>query len=234
MPIIINPLLYTTKIKAPDINGLVAHYTMDEGVGNTLHDFSNNGNHGTLINSPAWEDGILGKALRFNGSDTSVSISHKNLDINFNLTISVWIKLMADSGNSVMGIIRNSTNSNANAIQRYSLQIGSNNIILAVVGDGASAVNTINAGVISKNDWHHISWVINKLNENMQVYRNGTLVSNSVQKTVTWAGSSTDVVIGRLAARFFNGLIDDVRIYNRALSQKEITTLYQAGVSKIV
>ena len=64
-------------------NGLVGYWRFDEGSGSIAYDYSGNGNNGTLINGPTWVDGILGKALEFDGVNDYVNIpDSSSLDIN--------------------------------------------------------------------------------------------------------------------------------------------------------
>ena len=83
-------------------DGIVAHWSFDEGEGTTAYDSSGNGNDGTLQNGPQWVDGIRGSALQFDGENDYVYTNYLQNGVSM-YTISAWINITSSStGNNVI------------------------------------------------------------------------------------------------------------------------------------
>lgn len=196
-------------------NGLVGYWSFNDGNGNIARDFSTSGNNGTLVASPPWVTGKVGGALSLNGSTQYVSLSSKNLSglSATNWSVSCWIKqtsLITYSGIIVFnneGLVNTKNNDlglmHAGDVVACSTSVLSNNgKWIHVIGTNASSVFTI---------------YINGINSN------GSFLSDSGY------GLANVYFIGQgYESSMMNGLIDDVRIYNRALNPPEITALYLA------
>ncbi|MBI2624582.1 LamG domain-containing protein [Candidatus Parcubacteria bacterium] len=220
--------------RAPNSLGLVGYWSMNDGAGATATDFSGNKNHGTLTNmdpSTDWSNGRLGKALDFDGSDDYVNAgSASNLDNITTKTVSVWVR--PDAGGDVVNKDDNQVSPNGgwyinittgiSFVQRFSLSQA-----LWLNGSG-----TITSGV-----WNHVVITYNKsaTANNPAMYINGSSVS--VTKITSPFGtadtdSARSLVIGNRptdTATGFDGLIDEVRIYNRALTAAEVAALYKSS-----
>jgi len=190
--------------------GLVAYYPFD---GNAS-DMSGNGNHGTVNGATLGADrqGVAGNAYDFDGNDW---IDLGNILSQYNLiTISAWFNPVGNSSDN--GIVSK---------PRHASGTG------AVLRVGAAGFNNdpinldLNANTqVDDGSWHHGVLVNNGLK--LSLYLGGLLVDeeNYTSQAVT---SSERIFIGKeFGARFYRGSIDDVRIYNRALSAEEIKTLY--------
>jgi hypothetical protein len=215
--------------------GLVAHWKFDEGSGGIATDSAGT-NDGTLINGPAWTDGQIGGALDFNGVDDYVDIgSIAGTDplalAGSNFTIVCWIR-PALTGNDYQRIVDKSNDHD-----------GMNGYIVYVHTDGKLSVGVnlnsfwSNSSVITANTWQQIA--VTADGSNYRLYVDGETVSGSFA-----AGSydsppavTTNMRIGawnHAPDRRFNGAIDDVRIYDRALSDTEVQQLYQEGSAGLV
>ena len=204
----------------PTSVGLVAHWTFDEGVGTIAGDSSGNGNTGILTNGPTW---TTGGALSLDGvndwvnAGTGASLNPSNA-----ITISAWVNLRRLSAFQKI-VARHNT------ILKYAFGIdGTNKLVLQINSGSTSAVfgNT----ALSANTWYHVvgTWD----GSNMKLYLNGVSDAAPVAKTGTMASDSETVSIGARAngsQHFLNGFLDDLRIYNRALSATEVQSLYAAG-----
>ncbi len=213
----------------PDLNsGLVGHWTFD-GADMTLNvaDSSGNGNTGYLngFTSTTTAIGAIGQALDFDGVDDYVNIGDSNsVDVTIT-TISAWIKTSQTSfPNGFAYIVKKDKFTGSGP---YTLYTTSNNTFFALRSqDGGNP--SVSAGV-NPNDgnWHHI--VATYDGNTLKIYYDGDF-RNSANYTDTILVNATDVHIGGWENyRLFDGLIDDVRIYNRALSADEITRLYNLG-----
>jgi hypothetical protein len=191
--------------------GLIGYWAFDEGGGATALDFSGNGNAGSLVNAPAWAEGRINSAVSFDGNDDYVRINGLSSFDAF--TFTAWIRLndqasTEPSGNNLL--FQKDFKSNRILIRPSGYYIEFNNMY----GQGVTASNV--------NEWVHIA--ITREGSSATFYRNADLVRS-------WDVSSSPVdfssgVIGGEGNYWFNGLIDEVRLYDRALSESEIGELY--------
>lgn len=220
---------------APDLSaGLVAHWNLDDGSGTTANDSA--GTHdGTFQGTPGWVTGINGGAVNFDDNADYIEITdNAALEGYSALTLSAWINPQGEPGASYGRIVHKSNTSTGDIyVLKYvptshEIIFGVNTTVDGLV-DFESDVN-ISPG----SGWHHVVGVWD--GKNMNLYINGRIdrkVSGGASPKGHATGSlitnNENVGIGRhvlSSARNFNGYIDDVRIYNRALTYKEIHDLY--------
>ena len=204
--------------------GLAGHWDMDEGSGTKLNDKSGNNNHGTLTNSPKWTQGKNGSALQFDGKDDYVSVA--GITNKFSpYTISLWLD--GKRGQQVGGLAI----STGFSVQRWGLSLESGKIS-SVNTDGATTDRWMIEYYNLTNypsGWHLITIVDDGTTR--KFYRNGTYVG-SYTNTIVNGGEVASFRIGRggnVDASHFNGKIDGVKIYNRALSAEEVRYHYNHG-----
>ncbi len=206
---------------------LVVALGFNENTGTTLTDNSGHNNHGTLSGSPAWSaSGKYGAAIQFDGIDDLVNISDANsLDLTNGMTLEAWVNpgsltdyktvICKENGaNNFAYVLSANNNTSGTANQRPENRILIGTTTNTITGTTKLALNT----------WTHIACTYDGIN--MMFYINSVLVSafaasgNIITTTNPLRiGGST-----ALAAQYFAGLIDEVRIYSRALSQAEIQT----------
>ncbi|MEM4736487.1 MAG: DUF2341 domain-containing protein [Nitrososphaeria archaeon] len=220
--------------------GPVAYYDFEEGQGTTLNDKSGNnitatlGGDGLGTDIPSWTSGKFGKALLFDGSDDYVSISNPTID-DFDLggmTVTAWIKT---SSTSFAEIIDNKGGGSNNSGFNLQLEGGTGKPYFRIA-NGTTQNNT-GAGPTNVADgkWHHIAGVLERglTSDRMLLYVDGILV-RSVNNSPEWNITSTQTLfIGAYGASpgdgNFSGIIDEVRIYNYARTQKQIIEDMNAG-----
>jgi len=226
--------------------GLVGWWTMDgadtvwtSATAATTLDKSGNGNTGTLTNmsrSSSPVSGKIGQGLEFDGGEDYVSVGTTNTyNFSSDFSISAWVKIPSDF--SSIDTILNRANGNyllGSPDLGYTLvsrNISGNMWIAFDIGGSlAESTATWNSSSPPDDQWHHLIAV-----------RNGN-TSTIYWDTVSKASNTTDVgdfsVLGQslyIGATFtttletFQGSMDDVRIYNRALSATEIKQLYNLG-----
>lgn len=220
-------------------DGLVAYWSFDDC---TAKDNSGNGHDGVIQNNAQCTEGKNGKVLSFNGSSQFVEVQDPNSDFaTTNLSISVWIN-PSDSQMDYAAIIDKSHTSASDAISGWVLQ-------KSPIGDGlpfyfAYCTNTPYCSswdtgdgsqrvTVNTNNWSHL--VITKQGGDVAYYLNNQFVSKQTYSFSEYTKTSLPLLIGAVNqqgganARYFNGLIDELRVYNRALTDTEVKTLYNQG-----
>jgi len=226
-------------------SGLVGYWTFDGQDTNwatgQVFDRSGNKNTGTLTNmststSPAI--GKFGQAFRFDGVNDYVDITGNpsSLQITSNLTISAWVKARSFPNGDDNYIV---TKTSGIGEVAYKLGATIDNAVeqfsIAVSVDGTSLARRYTSTTIKADQYYHVVGVYDASSQTLNIYINGALNNGTLAGAAVPASifnSSGDVLLGKYEAdpsRNFNGLIDDVRIYNRALSATEIRQLYNMG-----
>lgn len=224
-------------LKPPNNLGLVGYWSFDEGTSTRATDFSGNGNHGTLgagSAAPTWVSGKRGKALNFDGSNDDVTIlDSSSLDIaTSDVTVVAWIKL-----NNISATTQITTKIQGGGGPGYEMRINSSGTLDCFIRDGTNNADCTNDGyAIDDAAWHHVVVVFDRDGSAIR-YVDGT-PNGSATSISAVSGSVTNAInltIGQDGGdgRVFNGAIDDVRIYSRALSAGEIAKLYGSGAVKL-
>ena len=211
------------KVSSALLNGLVGWWKFDEGSGTVAYDSSGNGNDGNLTNGPTWITGKIGGALSFDGVDDVIIAPLPNLNTsNISTSQSAWIKTGSSNTKLVISTKRiKETYGWPTLMLRY----GKGSIEMDKSSDRESFTGTQS---VNDNAWHFICGV--KDQNKYSIYVDGSL---SKSGTNTHSYSANDSIwIGNHGAwneGGFVGLIDDVRIYDRALSAEEVQALYNLG-----
>ena len=209
--------------------GLVAYWNFDEGSGNVLHDVSGNWNDG-IIYGAKWVDGISGKALSFNGEDSYVKIPNSPTLNPRNATFEafVYINSYPRHGNA-SGILFKYKSYQVDL--GYTLTKDDKCVWFGIWGDH------LTGGELTLRQWHQITVTFSQtgIYEGIaKLYIDGKLVVSEV--LMDEIDSTTNpLIIGYKndsGGGYFNGLIDEVRIYNRALSADEVSELYNQYIPK--
>jgi hypothetical protein len=203
---------------------LVTMWHMDEGTGNFIYDATDN-NNDALINGAGWVPGKKGSALSFDGENnwimvTQTFILHNSTEA----TISFWINPADTSHRPIFW-----TRSDNSDLDRFHLFSGWDD--QPRIGfDYRSPVGDLHDFVgidVPLNQWTHIA--ITRSGNDYSFYRNGQLVdqiTDANPSTPTYEGSW---YIGRreTGGTFYKGLLDEIALYNRALSPEEILNIYR-------
>ena len=210
-------------------SGLVAAYSFEEGTGTITADSSGNNNTGTLSSGVTWTTGRVGNAVSFNGTAGDITINDApSLDLNGSFTISAWVNPATVSGTGTL-LIKETTVGCGYFLQIANGQIdsGFNN------GSGCIEHITTNANLAAGN-WYFITVVLDHTSNTYNTYLNGNLLSGAPETGVP-VPNAQPLVLGRSGCSVcgferLNGILDEVKIYNRALSAGEVQTLFNAAV----
>jgi hypothetical protein len=203
--------------------GLVAAYAFDEGTGATVGDASGNGLAGRIVGATWTTAGKYGGALSFNGWSSYVDLGNPTgLQITGSMTWSAWILATANPPDDGQIIAKSYE---AGWQFKTSPDTGPHTFGTGVSTDGTSLTQRYSKTVRELNTWYHVAGVYNAVARTLAIYVNGVLDNGVLRGTVP-AGqynAPQNVTIGRRAGGFyFQGRIDEVRVYDRALSQAEI------------
>ena len=208
-------------------DGLVAHWTFDEGKGALARDATGNGNDATIHGQAAFAEFGRGYALRLDGVDDYVDCGKgAALNIEKAGSIVLWVKPRA-----VRGGIFSRSGGGGWADERLVLSFkdyGGAKQLLYAVADGETYQYAANLPLPGMNAWSQMALTIE--GPRVRVYRDGVLLRSD---RAVFAPKFADLplLLGRsqgLGTPFLDGLIDDVRVYNRVLSQRDIIALCKA------
>ena len=214
--------LVPATAQASSDDGLVAEWHFDEGSGSAVADSSGNGNDGTIYGA-TWVDGKYGKALHFDGVNDYLDCGNDNsLKMGTNsFTLEAWIKT---STTKRMGIVGN-----------YADELV---WMLAVKDDGTVGMQSntgdwntgyaLSTKTMTDGDWHHLVGT-REYGGKIKIYidsifeaeRDDDSANHNVNRYVVIG----DEGLGK--SKYFDGIIDEVRIYNRALTANEIKENYE-------
>gem|GEM_PF-2609465 len=228
--------LTVTVIPPVDVqSNLVAHWHFDDGSGDEATDASGNGHHGT-INGASFEAGIIGNALRFDGTNDSVNAGSFDV-VNSGgaqvsqVTIAAWFNA-DDFGTADARIISKATGT-ASADHWWMLSTvddGGTKRLRVRLKTGSSTTTLIaDSGDLSAGQWIHAAFVYD--GSILKIFKNGQVVGSTSVTGLVAVDSGVGVQIGNspVTGRPFDGLIDDVRVYSRALTDNDVQSLATPG-----
>gem|GEM_PF-2824859 len=216
-------------------HGLVAYWPFDEGRGNVINDASGNGNKG-IIYGAKWTTDNNGNELRFEGSCVAVSNSPGLSGMN-ELTITAWVKAeRVGDGNGNASIIEKFDEAEITHIS-YIIRIGLDESGLPVFlfqrhsscGAKVDSGRVDGGTVIQVGKWYHVAAVSD--GNCLKLYVNGKLDAKSFPLKGSVDKTKTSLFIGcsRGSSYFFDGVLNEIKIYDRSLSEEEIRSQYDKG-----
>ena len=202
-------------------NPLAAYWPLDEFDGNIAHDYT--GNNDAYVSGPHWIDGKFNSALQFDGFYTFMNCGESRTLSTAQMTISFWLE-PTDANQTSYIFSRGSTDL---AIIDYNLiQLPNGKIELEIGQNNAEPFSIISNTTALPEQWTHIAVTLN--GSVASIYINGHLdVSTDYADRIP--SENYNLIIGSLQniSNFYQGSLDDIRIYNRALSLLQISELAQ-------
>ena len=207
---------------APPPSGMVSWWPGD-GNANDIQD----GNNGTLQGGATFAAGEVSQAFSFNASTNSgVSVpSSTSLNPTDAITIDAWVN-PSSYPNTAPAVVRKDVDNVGTT--EYGMSVG-DGVNTGVVNCDIGGTIGATGGSVPLNTWTHVACTYDR--QNLRAYVNGNQVASTVGTTAI-PTSSENLGIGYLPGftdRNFDGLVDEVEIFNRALSQPEIQSIVNAG-----
>jgi len=216
----------------------VGYWKFDEASGSTTSDSSGNGNTGTCTACPVHTSGKFGNALQFDGSDDYINTgSAPSIDNLVAFTWSAWIYPTGWGEGNIGRIIGKTTSGGFEKSVYLNNQVAPLQSIRVLLYNNASTgfYSDTAVGSIALNNWYQVVVTYDDTGDRKaHVYLNGAEASYYRQNTFSgtmYDDSANDLGIGNRGNgdRTFNGTIDDVAIWNRALSAAEVQAVYSGS-----
>jgi hypothetical protein len=209
--------------------GMVAHWSLDEIDGVVADDVTGFAHDGTLLNAPTRISGHDGRAVSFNGVNQSATVPHTASLDTFPLSLSLWVKT------TTTGLAGVANKYLASSMSGYQIFVSGGSVCAWYFRDASNYVwdgtaCSLAAPAVNDGNWHHIALVVDAAGGRM--YLDGVLRASRV-----WTGTPGPTVTTQplslasyagAATPYLAGAIDDVRLYGRALSPTEVTSLVTA------
>ena len=216
----------------PD-ESLILYLSFDELNGRTVEDHSRYGNNGKLVGYPTLVEGKFGKALKFNGRSHWIEIPHhESLTVDTSVTVMAWIKTSRHGGPN--GALQQCIVAKGDDPRSYSLYTENAKGTLRLSISDRRGDNSRQNIVLNR--WQHVAaqvdngihryWINGKFTAAFQV--DASLPGRADMASVR-VGNSHDTAPPNSPDRHFLGLIDELRIWNRALSHDEIIKEMDTG-----
>ena len=209
-----------------DQESIAGIWLFEEGNGNETEDFSGNGNDGEFLGNPTWVDGKFGNALEFDGSNSVDCGDPRSLNIDGEaLTLLAWVK-----PNTIQGldaVIEKECGSDA----AYNLYLNGGKVHFRMFANGNVWVEP--GDTVPTDSWSHLAAVYD--GSKMMVYidgaikgeanQNGNVTTNQVKFSI---GASSNC-----GGRGFDGTLDEIAVFNIALTEDEINDVMTKGFQRI-
>jgi hypothetical protein len=217
---------------------LVGHWTLDEGSGETVADVSGNGNDGAIVNNPTWIAGVVGGALEFHGLGAAggggdyIDCGHSaSLDITGPTSIALWIRPDADDPEGSGMETAPMAKAMSGMSPSWSFQVrygwGGPQPYMAFTFNTSPRAWAFVGQNLEQGEWCHIACTYD--GTTLTTYLNGDPTESTPMGPIT--SSQTPVLIGSDGwGCDWIGAIDDVRIYDHALSEPELLGTMKGGV----
>ncbi len=213
--------------------GPVGWWKMDEGSGTSTADSSGKGSTGTITGATWLPAGKISNALNFSGTNTWVDEGNTTpLQMRSDFTISLWEKVANIDATYSRGMVSKFYNTVGNRGYRFGIGNGAGKLLFTISNDGTNAVQVASNSSIVAGAWTYVSAVYHASSGTVDFYVNGILDSTQSGLPTSVFNTAENFQIGTwdigLNSHAFVGALDDIRIYNYALTQKQIESTQAA------
>ena len=213
----LTPTMTPTATQIPNLsNGLIGSWSFNEGSGSVVNDSSTYANHG-ILNNATWTAGFSGTGLSFDGDTDYVVIPNStSLQINTSFSMGLWVYPTGEASEKYL----------------ITLGEGDTNYSIRETEDGylqfylpGISPNQLTGPKLPTGQWSHVVAVYDQENSQLKFYLNSVLIAS---KAVTGniSASSAALYIGKNSIYAWQGVMDEVRLYERALTSQEIFQLF--------
>ncbi|NDK55864.1 T9SS type A sorting domain-containing protein [Pontibacter sp. BT213] len=225
-------LLAAVQVKAQCPPNMAHYFPLDEKTAGTYKD-KMGGPDATCTNCPAPATGLFAGAQRFDGSNDGIVLQDKTVfewGSNASFTIEFWVQTTASSGSNQVIMGRTATDTD----MTWWIGLDKSGSAVFSFFDNQNKGTVIGNGESKLNDgkWHHIVVVRDGINERNKIYVDGYTTANFKQVYTGTFESISQVTLGYLdkhAGTNYNGLLDEVMVYQRNLSEVEVRARYNNG-----
>ncbi len=207
--------------------GIIGHWDFEEGSGTTAFDSSVNALNGTISNA-TYTTGVVGNyALDFNGSNSFVEVLDDPLLEPNSLAISLWFKSRTSQVTHADILDKGHGSGNTPYYGGYAIQYVGNDTSFASLYGNGSTFPYVQSNAGYKDDvWHHLVTNLGSTGTT-DLYIDGILEA-SIASSGPIVANTASLFFGRhsTVGRYYNGLLDDIRIYDASLSESEVQQLY--------
>ncbi|MBM3237136.1 LamG domain-containing protein [Candidatus Poribacteria bacterium] len=202
--------------------GLVLYLSFDEGSGKVIKDLSDNGNDGEN-HGAKWVEGKYSKALEYSGVDSWITVPDTpalNFGPKDSLTAQCWGKITGPP--SGQGNLLAKYAVGAGTTPFYGMFHNANNKLHAYIRDaGGTAVEPWSIDVINDDKWHHFALVRDSEKKKVYLYVDGNKDFEGAD-TTSDLSNNVPLAIGRHTGEFLRGMVDEVMVWRKALSEEEV------------
>ena len=198
-------------------------------------------NHGTLMNGCTFATGKIGQAFTFDGINDLVALPNSSFDFTGDFSISAWVKI--PSAPSTSAYIFSNYNFDTVTSYGYVLYLNTNRTMSFFVAGLAGSSTVTSTTTLALDTWYHVTIKRDSVAKRSDLYINGVLeaqVTNTgltigygtraIQPTIGATRNNNQGVL--TTSNFLNGQVDALTIWNKKVSDSEVTELYNAGTGK--
>jgi hypothetical protein len=195
---------------------LLLYLSFNEGKGDAMEDLSPHGNDGELVGKANWVDGKFEKALEF---EQAGEVKAPYIELNEkSFTVTMWVKPVLSGGDQQCVFTQTQVNA-VNTSLHYRIY-NSGTVRMGFYGNDLDAPAAVKA-----DKWAHITFWLDVEGKSRQIYIDGKSVAEDAGKAgIEYLGTAGDTMVGSWGAtgQKFNGVIDEVTVWDRALSEADI------------
>ncbi|WP_327596548.1 LamG-like jellyroll fold domain-containing protein [Streptomyces chartreusis] len=197
------------------------HWALDEGTGTTAKDDGPNAKPLTLSTGTTWTPGVSGSALKFDGNGQHAETAGPVLDTTGSYSVSAWVRLDELPGNYATAVSQDTRRQTS----PFYLQYGQGAFAFSTPGESRARLVT----TPEKGRWYHLVGVRDSADNTIKLYVDGKPAATATGGAAypstgslsvgraQWGGNDVD---------FWNGAVDEVHAYDKALTAEEVSTLY--------
>lgn len=214
------------------VKDAIGIWLFDEGKGNVVKDLSGNGNDGTFVVGGDFVDGKFGKAVKFNGVNQCIEVPHSDsLNIDGDqVTILCWF-YWEGSGDAWQTFVSKGPMSGTNENWAYFINSGGTYTHFVITPNGVRQTINSPGGAFKPKEWNFTAGTYD--GKRVRIYMNGKLVTDQPMTGKLTPNKNT-LRIGHRegSSHWWNGMLDEIGVFRRALSEDEINDIMNNGLSK--